>query len=221
MKQVILLFIVISLSLAGFSQPHTRLSFVADPSVNWMRTNNSSQVGNGKSSLGYDFGLNADYYFSDDERYAIATGIQITNVGGELNYHPTAGFKFSGINLTGSPKIKYQLRYIEIPFSVKLRTDEFNRAYYWGLLGFSGMLNIGSKGTSNDGVMNKAAIGDEVNMFNIAMNVGVGFDYDLGRSNSLTMGLIFQNGLIDVTTDNAFTDKTIINSLRLKLGLIF
>lgn len=221
MKQITLSLLIVMLAFAGYSQPHTRLSFVADPSVNWMRTNNSSQVGNGKSTLGYDFGLNADYYFSDDERYAIATGLQITNVGGELNYRPTAGFKFSGINLTGSPKIKYQLRYFEVPFSVKLKTDEFNRAYYWGLLGFSGMLNIGAKGTSNDGVMDKAAIGDEVNMFNLAMNVGIGFDYDLGRSNSLTMGLIFQNGLLDVTTDNAFSDKTIINSLRLKLGLIF
>jgi len=221
MKQVTLLFIVILLSFVGFSQPHTRLSFVADPSVNWMRTSNSTSVENGKSHLGYDFGLNADYYFTDDERYAIATGIQITNIGGELNYKNASGKKFSGISLSNSPKIKYQLRYIEIPVSVKLKTDEFNRAYYWGLLGFSGMLNIGAKGTSNDGVMNKAAIGDEVNMFNIAMNVGVGFDYDLGRSNSLTMGLIFQNGLIDVTTDNAFSDKTIINSLRLKLGLIF
>jgi len=221
MKQISLLALFGLLALAGFSQPHTRLSFVLDPSVNWLRTSNSTSVENGKSHLGYDFGLNADYYFTDDERYAIATGIQITNIGGELNYKNFSGKKFSGISLSESPKIKYQLRYIEIPFSVKLKTDEYNRAYYWGLLGFSGMLNIGAKGTSNDGIMEKSSIGDEVNLFNVAMNVGVGFDYDLGKSNSLTMGLIFQNGLTDVTTDNAFSDKTIINSLKLKIGLIF
>jgi hypothetical protein len=218
MKQVTFSFLFILLSITAFSQQHFRLSFVADPSVNWLRTSNSS-VENGKSSLGYDFGLNADYYFSDDERYALATGLQITNVGGELKY--PSEFKFSGTTLSGSPKIKYQLRYIEIPVSIKLRTDEFNRAYYWGLLGFSGMLNIGSKGTSNDGVMNKASISDEVNLFNVAMNVGIGFDYDLGKTNALSLGLIFQNGLLDVTTDNAFSDKTVINSLKLKVGLIF
>jgi hypothetical protein len=69
--------------------------------------------------------------------------------------------------------------------------------------------------------MNKASISDEVNLFNVAMNVGIGFDYDLGKTNALSLGLIFQNGLLDVTTDNAFSDKTVINSLKLKVGLIF
>jgi hypothetical protein len=83
------------------------------------------------------------------------------------------------------------------------------------------MINISAKGTSNNGTLSKANINDEVNLFNLAMNVGVGFDYDLGSTNSITAGLIFQNGLLDVTTDNAFTDKTIINSLKLKIGLVF
>jgi hypothetical protein len=83
------------------------------------------------------------------------------------------------------------------------------------------MVNIGAKGTSNNGILKKASVADEVNLFNFAMNVGIGFDYDLGGSNSLTTGLVFQNGLLDVTTDNAFSDKTIINSLKFKLGLIF
>jgi hypothetical protein len=209
-----------ALVIIGYSQQHIRLSFIADPSVNWMRTSSSS-VANGRSTLGYDFGLNADCYFSDDERYSLSTGIQITNTGGELAYHSSSGFKFSGENLTASPKIKYQLRYVEIPLSIKLRTDEFNRARYWGLFGLSAMVNISSKGTSNDGVLNKTNINDEVNLFNLAMNVGIGFDYDLGGSNSFTTGLIFQNGLMDVTSDNAFSDKTIINSLKLKIGLIF
>jgi len=47
-------------------------------------------------------------------------------------------------------------------------------------------------------------------------------DFDLGGNNSVTAGLIFQNGLVDVTTNNeAFADKTILNSLKIKIGLIF
>lgn len=220
MKQIALSFFIALLSVSTFGQQHFKLSFVATPSVNWLRTSNST-VENGKPNLGYDFGLNADYYFSEDERYALATGIQVTNVGGELNYHSTSDFDFAGVSLSGSPKIKYQLRYIEIPVSIKLKTDEFNRTYYWGLLGFSGMVNIGSKGTSNDGVIHKVSLADEMNLFNLAMNVGIGFDYDLGKTNAISMGLVFQNGLLDVTTDNSFKDKTVINSLKLKVGLIF
>jgi hypothetical protein len=83
------------------------------------------------------------------------------------------------------------------------------------------MVNIAAKGTSNDGTLKKANINNEVSPVNLAMNVGIGFDYDIGGNNSVSTGLIFQNGLMDVTTDNAFSDKTIINSLKLKIGLIF
>jgi hypothetical protein len=83
------------------------------------------------------------------------------------------------------------------------------------------MINIGANGDSSDGSLKKANINDEINLFNLAMNVGLGFDFDLGGNNALTAGLVFHNGLNDVTTNNSFNDRTIINSLKLKVGLIF
>jgi len=220
MKHLILSCLLIATVVTGYGQYHIRLSFVGDPSVNWMRTSNSSTE-NGKSILGYDYGLNGDFYFSEDERYSFSTGLQISNTGGEISYHSTSSFEFSGATLPAISKIKYQIRYVEIPLAIKLRTDQFDRVKYWGLFGLSAMLNIAAKGTSNDGTLKKANINDEVSPINLAMNVGIGFDYELNESNSVTTGLIFQNGLMDITTDNAFSDKTIINSLKLKIGLIF
>jgi hypothetical protein len=220
MKRFILSVLFFALVLAGFCQKHIRLSFSGSPSVNWMNTN-SLNADIGKIISGYDFGLNGDLYFSEDERYSILTGLLISNIGGEIAYHGKSDFQFAGITLPAESKIKYRLRYVEIPLSIKLKTDHFNRTAYWGQFGLSGMINIGSKGFTNDETLKKTSIHDEINTFNLAMNVGVGFDFDLGSSNSLSTGLIFQNGLIDVTTNNAFRDKTIINSLKLKIGLIF
>jgi len=220
MKHLILSCLLIATVVTGYGQYHIRLSFVGDPSVNWMRTSNSSTE-NGKSILGYDYGLNGDFYFSEDERYSFSTGLQISNTGGEISYHSTSSFEFSGATLPAISKIKYQIRYVEIPLAIKLRTDQFDRVKYWGLFGLSAMLNIAAKGTSNDGTLKKANINDEVSPVNLAMNIGIGFDYELNGSNSVTTGLIFQNGLMDITSDNAFSDKTIINSLKLKIGLIF
>lgn len=221
MKQIILSAFLVSLIFTGYGQKHFRLSFVASPSVNWMNTNNP-KAESGKPVLGYDFGLCSDMYMTEDERYSISTGLQISNVGGEMTYRPGAnGFQFAEANLPNSTKIHYRLRYIEIPVALKLKTDQFRRIRYWGQFGLSPMLNIQAQGDSNDGTLKKTNINTEVNMFNLAMNVGAGFDFDLGGNNSVTTGLVFQNGLIDVTTDNAFTDKTIINSLKLKIGLIF
>lgn len=220
MKRFILFTFLVVQAIVGFSQKHIRLSFTGSPSVNWMSTNNSGAE-NGKIILGYDYGLSSDLYFSEDERYSILTGLQISNTGGEISYQTNSGFQFSGITFNGPSKIKYRLRYVEIPVGIKLKTDQFRRVRYWGMLGMSPMINIDAKGSSNNGALNKANINDEVNLFNLAMNIGLGFDFDLGGNNSATAGLIFQNGLIDVTTNNAFADKTVINSLKLKIGLIF
>lgn len=220
MKRIILSAFLVALGLAGFSQKHLRLSFTGSPSVDWMSTNNPVAERE-KLILGYDFGITGDLYFSEAERYSLLTGIQISNIGGEISYRTSTAFQFSGKTLPPLTKIKYQLRYVEIPVAIKLKTDQFRRTRYWGQFGVSAMLNIESKGTSNDGTLNKTNINDEINLFNLAMNVGAGFDFDLGGNNSVTAGLIFQNGLIDITTNNAFNDKTITNSLKLKVGLIF
>jgi hypothetical protein len=220
MKQIILTVLLAFYVLTAFGQKHVRLSFTGSPSINWMTTSNS-HASNEKLILGYNFGLNGDFYFSEDERYSILTGVQITNAGGEISYNPGYSFQFANTTLPSPAKIKYLLRYIEVPFAVRLRTDEFNRVRYWGLFGLSGMVNIEARGTSNDGSLKKANINSEVNLFNMAMNLGIGIDYDLGSSNAVSLGLVFQNGLLDVTTDHAFADNTKINTLNLKFGIIF
>lgn len=222
MKQITLFSILIILVSTSWGQTRLKLSFTGSPTVNWMKS--SSQFADKeKIVLGYDFGLSGDIFFTENERYSILTGLQILNTGGAITYRTTAPFKFSGSTLPPSTQIqiRYRLRYVEVPLAIKLKTDQFHRTRYWGQFGLSSMVNIGANGDSSNGTFKKANINDEINLFNLAMNVGLGFDFDLGGSNSLSAGLIFHNGLADVTTDNNFTDKTIINSLKIRLGLIF
>lgn len=208
------------LFVSSWGQTRMQLAFTASPSVNWMNTSNRD-VNREKIVLGYDFGLIGDIFFTDTERYALQTGLIVVNAGGNLSYRTGQSFSFAGETMPADADIKYRLRYLDIPFNIKLKTNEFHRVYYWGLFGLSGMVNIGARGDSNEGTLRKTSIHDEVNMFNIGMNVGLGFDYDLGGNNAASVGLVFQNGLADVTTDNAFVDKTILNSLKVRLALIF
>jgi hypothetical protein len=220
MKRLILSVLIVAIAVSGFSQKHIRLSFIGSPSIDWMSSNNTESKSQ-KISLGYDFGLSGDYYLSEDERYCFTTGLQISNLGGELTYRTGSDFQFSGSTLPNLSQIKYHLRYVEVPLGIKLKTDEFHRVRYWGMFGISPMVNISAKGDSNNGTLYKTNITDEVNLFNLGMNIGLGFDFDLGGNNSVTAGLIFQNGLLDVTKDNVVADKTVVNSLKLKFGLIF
>ena len=220
MKRFTLLTLLIVFSLSSWAQMRMQLAFTASPSINWMSTS-SHEVNSQKPILGYDFGINGDLFFSENENYSLVTGLQIINTGGIIGYHASQSFPFSGVTLPASTEIKYRLRYLEIPMSIKLKTNQFHRLYYWGIFGLSAMVNIGANGDSSDGTFKKDNIHDEVNMFNLAMNVGAGFDFDLGANNSVSAGLIFQNGLTDITTNNYFNDKTVVNSLKLRLALIF
>ncbi len=220
MKRLILSVLIVALAVSGFSQKHIRLAFIGSPSIDWLSSNNTESKSQ-KVTLGYDYGLSADFYLSEDERYSFTTGLQISNVGGELTYRTGSDFPFAGTILPNLSQIKYRLRYVEVPIGIKLKTDQFHRVRYWGMFGMSPMVNISAKGDSNNGTLHKTNITDEVNLLNMAMNIGLGFDFDLGGNNSVTAGLIFQNGLLDVTKDNVVADKTVINSLKLKFGLIF
>lgn len=220
MKQITFITLLMIFFLNSWGQTRMQLAFTASPSINWMNTNNRD-VNREKIALGYDFGLLGDIFFTESDRYALQTGLMVVNSGGNLSYRKDNDFLFAGEQLKQNVDIKYRLRYLDIPFNIKLKTNEFHRAYYWGLFGLSGMVNIGARGDSDDGALLKSSIHDEVNLFNIGMNVGVGFDYDIGSSNSASIGLVFQNGLADVTTDNAFVDKTVLNSLKVRLALIF
>ncbi|HEY3371992.1 MAG TPA: outer membrane beta-barrel protein [Prolixibacteraceae bacterium] len=216
MKRITLLSALMIIALSSWSQTRLQLSFTAAPSVNWMHTT-SQDVVQQKAKLGYDFGIMGDVYFSENENYSLLTGLQVVNTGGTLTFRDP--YTFGGESLPMNSEIRYRLRYLDVPLCLKLRTDEFHRAYYWGIFGLSALINVGAN--ADYGNFKRANIHDEINMFNVAMNVGVGFDFDLGASNSISAGLIFQNGLADVTTDDTHTDKTIINSLKLRLGLIF
>lgn len=220
MKQIILVAILFVFTLSSWAQTHLQLSFTAGPSVNWMKTTADHVTGQ-NVVLGYDFGIMGDVFFSTNEHYSLLTGLQVVNTGGKVSYRADQSFPFAGETLDPSVDIRYRLRYMEVPLSLKLKTNEFHRVYYWGIFGLSPMINIGATGVSSDGLLNKESIHKEVNLFNLAMNIGAGFDFELGSDNSVSAALIFQNGLIDVTTDNYFTDKTIINSLKVRLALIF
>lgn len=220
MNRIILFSVLFVFSISSWAQTRMQLAFTTSPSINWMKSS-SHEISSEKAILGYDFGISGDIFFSENEHYSLTTGLQVINTGGKIGYQATHDFSFAGLMLQPSNEIKYRLRYLELPLAIKLKTNQFHRLYYWGQFGLSAMVNIGANGDSSDGKLHKDNIHSEVNMFNLAMNVGAGFDFDLGANNSVSAGLIFQNGLTDVTTNNYFNDKTIINSLKLRLALIF
>lgn len=218
------LWIIILLIFAGqasWAQGKTELSFTASPTINWLSSDQKG-VESGKVALGFNYGVNADFYFDEGNRYALATGLLINSTGGNLRYYDNSDeIQFSRHTFDSGTTFRYRLKYIEVPLALKLKTSQFRRWSYWGQFGFSGMINIQSKGDSSNDLLDKSNINDEVKLFNLALNIGVGSHFDLGGNNAINVGIVYKNGFMDVTSNNQFKDKADLNSLMLKLGLVF
>jgi hypothetical protein len=206
MRNAILLiacFTLISGLALGQSENHTRLSFVLNPQVSWIKSDLKNVTSRG-SMAGYNFGIVADHFFA--ENYALSTGLTINTTGGKLKYTPEAG---------ASTIRDYHLRYIEVPLGLKLQTNEFRRSQLYGRFGLASQFNIRAK----DG--DDLSLTDEVRFIEFSYHLGAGLEYSLGGNNALMFGLLLNNGITDITKTTGYDDKAILNRLVFEVGFIF
>lgn len=163
------------------------------PTLAWMK--GSGELSNNGSRIGFAYGLMADINFTNN--YALGTGIDVTYRGGKLKQGDTL-------------KIKSVLQYIEIPVTLKLKTNEIGYITYFGKVGFAPGFNIKAAGDFSK---------SEIFPLNLALVVGAGAQYSLGGKTALLAGLTFNNGFMDVI--KAKSQKATSNFLSLDLGVMF
>ena len=218
MKRTAIFLSIIIISASAFAQEiPMELSFSGGPSVNWMNSGSTSAE-RGNIEPGFDFGVNGDFFFNIHNTYAITTGLLYNHTGGKIDYH--SDVIIAGETIPAGSSIRYRIHSMEIPIALKLRTVPFRRWTYWGQFGVSNFINVNAKASSSDGSLYKTDINDNFRLFNIALNIGAGANFDLGTENSVIMGIIYKNGLLDQTKNN-IDGRTTINSIQFKIGLIF
>ncbi len=214
MKKIAFLLVAILYLQSSFAQDYkpVRLSFVINPQVSWLKSDNAS-VESGGSLFGYNFGVVVDRFFTPN--YALSTGLTVNTTGGVLKYSPAVNAEIGGVVKENISKLNYRLKYIEIPIALKLRSNDFNRMAYYGQFGLSWQFSIKtSDGTSSN-------IDPEVRLFDLGYHFGGGIEYSIGGSNYLMIGGQFNNGFSDITNNASITDKAILNRFVFQFGLVF
>jgi len=165
--------------------------------------------------FGYNFGVVMDRFFA--ENYALSTWLTINTTGGKLEYKDGVAMEIGGTNDEDVKytDVTYRLKYFEVPFGLKLFTNEFNRSRYYGQFGLYGQFNI----KTNDG--NGKSMNDEVNFLDMGYHLGGGMEYSLGGDTYLLVGLLYNNGFLDVTSNSQTDDKTHLNRLVIQFGIVF
>lgn len=194
-------FLLLTSYAAAQSTGDTRFTFVLSPQISWIKSD-MDRVNNGGSKMGYNFGLLVDYFFGDN--YAVSSGLTINTTGGKLKENDN----------TLESRQRYNLRYIEIPVGLKLRSEDIKRMNIYGRFGLSPQLNIMAKDNDDNG------ISDEVKLLDLGYHIGGGIEYSVGGKNALVFGLLFNNGFMDITS-SSYHDKAILNRLVFEFGFIF
>ncbi len=216
------------------------------PNLSWMHPTAGKSddgqfivKGNG-SRMGYSWGIAAEYFFA--ENYGIATGFQLNTTGGKILTQNTDTVAVP--RTVRETDFEYIAQYLEIPFGLKLRSDEIGKLRFFGQIGLSLGINIGKK--VNYTVVYQDANNTEqtvegekeklVGSLTMApamlqMNVGAGIEYAIGGKMSFYTGVFFNNGFLPDATrpdkfglgyEGSFTDgNTRLNNVALRIGLFF
>ncbi len=195
------------------------------PVVSWLKPDSKSVEKDG-SRFGFGFGVPVDFNVS--KNFAISTGISFQNTGGSLKFLdsvPTFEAADTIYSLKAGSAVKYKTQFIEIPLSLKGKTNEIGYITYFLKAGISPCFRFKAKGdiTVNSGDDIKA----EVGAFNLGFHIAGGIEYSLGGSTKLLVEALFTNGLTNFSKTETYSkgalhkEKIIANNIALRVGILF
>lgn len=181
-----------------------RFGLQFSPNISWLKANSEGYEGNG-NKIGFGYGLSVEYFISKNN--LLSSGINLLYAGGDVKYKGTT----TGLLRTYPADVEqtYNIRYIELPITLKLRTNEIGYFTYYGQfgikVGFNYRANSKSVYSYDDYVSpipqthsdrNKDAKAD-INFMNMSLVIGVGAEYNISGNTTMFLGLTFNNGFIN------------------------
>jgi hypothetical protein len=176
----------------------------AAPQVGWIRTNADTYTSDG-ARLGFGWGFVTEVNFT--ENHSFATGFNVLFNGGKLKYPDIYQTN------TGTMSRTYKLKAIEIPLTLKMRTNPIGDFQYFGQIGFGTGFLLNAKG-ADEFTYGTTVETDEGNLSNVAflresLIIGLGAEYTLDAGTTLGLGLQYNNGFTDILTGKNAVDPSI------------
>src|SRR5690606_36334207 len=116
------------------AQKDFQLGLQFSPTIGWIKPDVEGVEYSG-TKIGFTGGLVGDFNISDN--YAFSTGIFITNTGGKL----TNTYADSIFSTEVKAHQDIRLKFIEIPLTLKLKTNQIGYLTYFGKFGFGAGFN--------------------------------------------------------------------------------
>ena len=188
----------------------------ASPLINWMKPDADNYSGDG-AKAGFAWGFIAERNFT--ENHSLASGFNMLFNGGKLKFPSEQNGE------AGTMYRNYFIKYIEIPLTLKMRTNSINGIRYFGRIGLGSAFKISSKSidefTSITGTTTTSSKKnyDNVSFARESLIIGMGGEYELKEGPKLGVELSFNNGFTNILTEP--NEKATPNFLELAFSILF
>lgn len=205
-----------------------RFGVEVSPNVSWLSPDTDGYENNG-ALLGFSWGFLADITLT--QNYFVKTGFNIDYQNAKLKYPHTEDI--NGTLESGTLSREYNLRYLELPLTLKMRTNQFGKIAIYGEIGFGAAFNLKAKAQDsfaydNDNYTLESTenISEEITLMKGSLIVGAGIEYFVDESTTLITSLSFNNGLSNILKgDTSFEpikkQQAHLYSLQLNIGVMF
>jgi len=195
----------------------------AAPQISWIKPDVDTYESAG-AKMGFAWGFIAEFNFT--ENHSIATGFNMLFNGGKLKFPAVQGEE------TGIMIRDYSIKYIEIPLSLKMRTNDINGMRYFGRIGLGTAFKLGAKKTDEFTPEGGSAITssknnyDDIALFRESLIVGLGAEYEIQEGPKLGVELTFNNGFTNImtgknTANPSLNEKATLNFFELAFSVLF
>jgi opacity protein-like surface antigen len=187
-----------------------QLGFTTSPIFGWLTipSGQTPEIEPNGMRSGFAYGVLADIPFS--ENYYFSTALTVSTLNAKTSQ--------AGINTS-----VYKLQYLELPLTLKLKSNEIENRKFYGQFGLNTGINIGSKqdimysNSATPDEKNKD-VSDQINTFRGGLLLGGGAEWKVGENMSVLTGLSYSNGFSDVFDGEAKAKNSYI---ALNLGIFF
>jgi len=187
-----------------------RIAFAIQPATSWLAPEGDI-LEKDANRIGFSYGIITDFTIAGNSNYAFSTGVLVNSQGGTLSNGMFHDGDTTQTNSFAEATEKYRLQYLDIPLTLKLKTNEIGYFTYYGQFGLDLSFNIKARKDidykfpeTGEVSMEDVNISEDIGLFRTALQVGAGVEYNISGDTYLVGGIVWNNGLNNVFSDQQY-----------------
>jgi hypothetical protein len=191
------------------------------PGFYWLNAETSNNTP-GSGSLGFGFGVNLEFYFT--QNYGFCTGLELTSFN--ANYINTVSGNANQFKDSATAH-QYSMQYLEIPLTFKFRTLPIGLIKYFGIVGLEPGIRVSATDnytiTGGDPLspktVDKASLSNSTSILRLPYIIGAGIEYNIAGTTCLQGYICYDSSFLNMNSNSNSSVES--GGITLTIGVLF